>query len=83
MDWPQTSTSFKAFKKELKEAFKQHPPFKKWLKRKRNKNLILACYPTFDLTPFMYTVEELKEIYNRVCKKTESKSHDTISCRRI
>jgi len=63
MDWPPVSHTFKAFKKELRQAFREHPPFKKWLKMKRNKNLVLTCYPSLKYAPFMHTVEDLKQMY--------------------
>jgi len=75
MTWPPTTQTYKAFRIELKKACKEHPPFRSWLKKKRNKNLMLSCYPNLKYEPFMHTVKDLKEMYVAECEKKQNAVH--------
>lgn len=67
--------TYKAFRKELKQACTEYPTFKLWLKNKRNKNLILSCYTNLKYEPFMHTVNDLKEMYVAECEKKQTALH--------
>tara|TARA_B100000214_G_C23738668_1_gene522217 strand:+ start:318 stop:662 length:345 start_codon:yes stop_codon:yes gene_type:complete len=75
MTWPPIHQTYKAFRKELKKACKEYPPFKLWLNKKRNKNLLLSCYPNLKYEPFMHTVNDLKEIYVAEFEKKQNALH--------
>ena len=63
---------YKTFRKELKKAFEEHPGFKHWLKLKRNKNLLLTCYPYLKIEPFSQSLDELKQLYITECQKKQN-----------
>tara|TARA_B100001741_G_scaffold274296_1_gene243945 strand:+ start:7127 stop:7462 length:336 start_codon:yes stop_codon:yes gene_type:complete len=75
MTWPPTNQTYKAFRKELKQACREHPPFKLWLIKKRNKNLLLSCYHDLKYAAFMHTVKDLKEMYIAESEKYQNAVH--------
>ena len=75
MTWPPILQTYKAFRKDLKQACKECHAFKLWLKKKRNRNLILSCYPNLKDEPFMHTVNDLKEMYVAECEKKQNALH--------
>ena len=75
--WPPRVKSYSEFRKELRTAIKQHPPFGKWLKKRRcanyfiqkNKSTSYAMYASSE------SIEELKEMYIKHTEKVANTKH--------